>query len=1492
MAPAQKSLPLPNCWPTIPVVQDSGDIEGLTALAIWISESTDIAALRLIESTTCAKEIAFLSNQRIIEIQNEDTAMYQAASEHITIFKKQLAALPASEFESGVHETAAQIEPEITFVERDDNIYAPLESKTVEHMDSYSRLMAMAHEKRRQLQKDRQTIAFKYYNKFAKQQAPIFEEHMFRDNMTMALEGKSKDVNKITRRPLPEHLKGDNRAKHMRECKQKRALKNEAELCEMHQDFIKLYNTTTTRDKAIGTLMGLFYAGPTRAQVALLREAVEPLDKIFIDELSDFLPPSVCEDEPAWQHADEIPWFLYVYKPDHAAWNKLMHAMNGNIDYVNASIIFGGEAAITPGTNAHLALYVNQTNHTQSWGKSDVAASFLAAVVPVGVTFAHAVQICADGFSPQDLVFPLINTNARRFLGYRKILLTSSIGFVSDVANFPTNQEIFVPPGGTLYASFALGLVTGLGAVNITYGLNCYLAKATPIANIFSKPPTPAEKLITVYIKLPGGKYTPSRLTEDEGVAHLRSICEEYSAFISKSGRIVQPNDAWVEGNCLDIIGRIRGGGDAPTGVNLDMAAALTGEPSPVAPLSAGPSDSWHTTDKVLEQLRMRFLECVLTSQHDHMAGTSSNDVTTAVNVWSGMAKWDQAADSNIGRQIGLRFPLAWMGTVGANINVPEEDVDAVQEHFTKQIDALTADVLVQMGGGEGCTDADDMATQARQYVLDHWHRLKGSAAQQARMDFLKKPAPMVTVSSLRCTSIAAIRPALSQATITPTWAKLLTGMQQGDILTISQFVRINTSLIQGDAMNRVMAVDGPKYVSGNFGSFASILTKLFLYAAQLPNLVSVEQSASLFNSNVQVEKTNADGDATLAEFIRPRYPFHGLPISTVEARIIDAQTFTALRAGVGENIIVPPDWAPARWGDTVAIIPLSYDMANQPDAMTAWTLAFMEYPYKVRGYNSRSYSDDEVLTVPSDVSVNGGGCVYIAGMTEKVLFVLTNAFVRTGGTLPIRIGTTVGTNVVIDIAANGIGGTSVNITPSLDTFFNDAYSSNQMLAHLTTAMQWWHGHFGNRGDFVAALVAASCSSQWLGPLPFRVSDAPDVFGFKATGGTCAVNDPIDLNLTRFQAWQASCSNPDCLFNPSGQPSTVDALRFNLSRMPVRHIGALDNIAACDAVWGVLQFTNKDYEFPSSALALCSRLRATAQSIAVAMDYMYMTSGYPINQLVNPSIVDPISGGGARIRMLHDKLAKKLVHFIQPDAWPDKHPFIYGLYPNSLSQVAPWPYYEQFSLSVQNMVAYARMPMSFLPGAGFDAFTMPEATGIRKLDTKATVKRQTDNTLIEFTDYKLTGVNNAHAEPWKDLMCTQVVVPPLGVSRTVLKMFLSSPLDDIRIAFHLPVVPPNYSKAFAYIFNFPGVVRTPIDPGGFDFVDPVVFPALPSVNTARNQVYTLSIGQGQFQTTITRSFLQFFSKRIHHITNSTWATQQIGDQGMEQAPDVDALLGF
>jgi hypothetical protein len=567
--------------------------------------------------------------------------------------------------------------------------------------------------------------------------------------------------------------------------------------------------------------------------------------------------------------------------------------------------------------------------------------------------------------------------------------------------------------------------------------------------------------------------------------------------------------------------------------------------------------------------------------------------------------------------------------------------------------------------------------------------------------------------------------------------------------------------------------------------------------------------------------------------------------------------------------------------------------MANQPDTLAFWTLAFMEYPYKTRGYNARVFSDDGTQNVAPETINNGAANVYIAGPRQRVLYVMTNAFVRTGGTLPIRVGSILGANVVLDINNNSINGVSVDLVPALDAVFNSAYSSNTMMSHLTTAMQWWHGHFGNRGDFTAALLAAASASQWIPPMPLRDSNTPDYIGLANNGGVPSYPGK-PMHVDDLICWAASSSNPDCLFNPMGQASSLTQLRENLSVMPVRHIGALDYIAACDAVWGVLEFIDKDYNMPCSALHATSRLRSIGQTVTVIHDIMYMNSGYSLAQLTQPALLDAVSAGGARVRTIHERIGKSLASFLKPDSWPDKHPFTFGLYPNSLAQTNPWTIWACYNKDVQSMVGYARVPMSFLPGAGFDAFTMPDSYLIKKFDNiSATIKRLQDSTLIEFTDYKMLKYNaGQNTETWKDLVSTQVIVPPLGNNRVVLNMFLSAPLDDIRIPFSLPVVTPGYSDGFAFTFSRVGVVRTPISPTGFDRVDPVVFPTLPCVNVATNQIYRLSIGQGQFQKSITWQNLMYQAKRIHHITQGTWATSLIGDSGLDEAPDMAGVLDF
>jgi len=563
---------------------------------------------------------------------------------------------------------------ESVIVEETHNYYDVL-AGIVDDAGYYAHLRDYAHRKRPQTKEG--TMARKFYSALAFGKTITMDESLFVDRGEPA-KAKRPLLDKITgvkptreeRRQLFETAQKAATPKMAKE--RKLATKEQRQTNAEH--LTMLAREAIREPQMLHVILAWAMTGPDEAQVATVHEAADEAGKRFIIDLIISNPPFGEPDFKLRSEGVTVPWFMFIYRPSHQSWNKLMHALNGNIDYIGSSVVFGGETAVLPGANEHLPLYTNSTNHTVAWRKHTLAQNFLAAVIPFGVTVAYCLQIVKAGSSPVDIVPPLLNDDYHQFLTYKMTTLNSSLVVTNQSANASGDGDIVVPPGATLYLSHQMGSVTGLGAVNITAAVNAWEAKSNPILNVFNAAPPTEPKPVTVYIKLPGKGYKSYTGTVDDGIAYLKRICAEMDAYMCVSGRIASPEKAWVEGAFIDIIGRTRGGSSTDGAMQDLLAPQEVGQQSPI--LSANDSvgkDSgqvsatFKTTDALLTQMREKYLKALLTDCMDGLAGSTSNTVDIAANVWAALAKPDQVVDANLGKQIGNRFPLQWVGSLSAN---------------------------------------------------------------------------------------------------------------------------------------------------------------------------------------------------------------------------------------------------------------------------------------------------------------------------------------------------------------------------------------------------------------------------------------------------------------------------------------------------------------------------------------------------------------------------------------------------------------------------------------------------------------------------------------------------------------------------------------------------------------------------------------------------------------------------------------------------------
>jgi len=453
-------------------------------------------------------------------------------------------------------------------------------------------------------------------------------------------------------------------------------------------------------------------------------------------------------------------------------------------------------------------------------------------------------------------------------------------------------------------------------------------------------------------------------------------------------------------------------------------------------------------------------------------------------------------------------------------------------------------------------------------------------------------------------TVILATAPCYPKALLSAPWAEMSKAIDTGGIVTLSQFVRINTTLCNGDAMNRVLVSMKQQYMAGRIGSFSSILTKLELYIHQFVPLWGSENNSV---SNIHPrpypgDMLEAPGNFNLLNAVGTTTP--------VPAKLTTVDEFTRIRAGLAVQNIPPPGWEPNTWGATTALVPVDFTFLNQPASLAAWTLAFLEYPYKqVRHFWDYVNDEGELYVGSGDYRRVNASRVKIPGVHTNVLFIVCNLFNVGADNLVLEIGPA-GSTIALNVNGNNLNGAQVDIEPALSALFAD---TGTFLASMQQARLWWKNFYGNKSDHLAAQLAVAGSCYSLGIVSQKHNTDIDGFISNSTGLTSPSWNTSGLvsPLAIVQEVASSCTYPDHMpvFNDT-------QLQMGTYRV-VRFIGQLDPIAAVDVMWGALTFVEPCENFQTHIAAVVSRSRFLARIMTTVMDSIVQATGASESEMSN-----------------------------------------------------------------------------------------------------------------------------------------------------------------------------------------------------------------------------------------------------------------------------------
>lgn len=705
---------------------------------------------------------------------------------------------------------------------------------------------------------------------------------------------------------------------------------------------------------------------------------------------------------------------------------------------------------------------------------------------------------------------------------------------------------------------------------------------------------------------------------------------------------------------------------------------------------------------------------------------------------------------------------------------------------------------------------------------------------------------------------------------ISKPWATLGKAIQTGDTITISQFIRINTSLANGDAMNRSLLTSFPKYSSGQIGSTASVIAKMLLYLNNYIPLLGIENTY-FGNSHLRLVPTTP---GTLADTF-PLSEAGSLPIL---AKFIDCNIFTALEAGMVQVAFPPAGWTLANIGRDVALIPLDYSMLNQPELIAAWTLAWLEYPYKRFLHSATLVDDKGILKEGDNTIVTNAANHRIPGIVEKVLYVVTNLFTPQNQNVEMQVG--FGGGVIgLTTGVNGLNGVAVDIMPALSSLTD----GGGFLQAMYNAMTIWHKFFGNTEDFNDALwiaATASYSIGWPAHMHARTGENFGYVGPTFPGSTEPDWNFIGLtpltNQAQMDSVHSSASYPD-VYN------TLTLLQTQGGGVGIKFFGALDHISHVHKMWGYYDYSNPCTNFPGSIPAAISRMRFMARAITSIMDTIFANLGKDQSGLMCMGMLPNFTQVIARetwVKAYSILTQAFLLKVNGGDSGIKYRPDNYGLMINS--------YLDGIFEESPAVTSMYRKPLTerqyYVP------LDIDHTWVMKKLALGYSVKRTVPTTVISGSQLEIvsSGTQIANREQWKtfrQLASTQWMQGPTKLTpRIILNMIMTNETATAYEDFHHKLVYPSCSIDIVWGLNF---LEGPLADTVISLTDAPFLDLVPNWYIVLNQAMKMALnGSSPYFARWTRNSLtDYFMKILPDA--ETFATTQLGDSG---EPDTKAAL--
>lgn len=1144
----------------------------------------------------------------------------------------------------------------------------------------------------------------------------------------------------------------------------------------------------------------------TKVPVDSINFAIHVLDHRRLDPpefVRATLPPTADFDRDLHQ---PIPLIENLWAMSHRDANKLVHSLNGNVDYVDSDVFFQDTFAVTPGTTTAEFLYTNNTGATIAWKAyaMDVVNVFGGAPTTGGF-ITTALQITAPGVTPTSINYigQRHNTTANRLINpVRTGYSIGAFGLGVSTIHIEKQTTVILPPGHTAWACIFI-------PINASLTLNTDMLVSLFNANYRPFPPS---EIFSIFLKEYGGTTTLSgtqKFLYNKLKEYLNN--DDYITFNSKhwGGEIIRDGTYILKT-------RLRGG-------MLPNQTGNTGDPGVTG----------DDTKKVVEPPEPR--------KEEKPAPTPVKSATVVPEVK------ESAPSSKLAGMILEKMSAIKTGEVDKYFGNVNNSSDAIIESY---ISAFRPQATLFRNIGE------QSLNQFLEEVLASKFNYGGTIYKSDCWSVINPSAPTTN----------------TDVELSGPFANLNAYINTNDVINLSQYLRLDTSMANGDAMARVLASQAAKYKAGLVGSFAAPLLRTILMIHSLTPLLGAENKA-ISNTHPVLESAVPNVGGTMPGIL--------LQPLTIPARIVDVNTLTAIMAGTYTAVVPPVEWAPSTWGVTTALVPVSFDSSNQPETAAAWSLSFMEYPFKPVSYDIVLADDEGVDFVESDhIATMKSSFTRVPGPYQKVLFVLTNSFNKGNAQLQYSIGTSIAPTF-LNPATNGLdaAGVNVDILPSLNAFLG--MDSSIIQQSLYQSYVWWCKFFGNDRDHTMAFMAAADHSHTL-PWPIQKSSATGFLSnsAKSTGA-------VDWNTTGFSLQaqsfldSATLSHTTC----SGVPVT-DLLSVQHLRCPLTTIPAYDSIAGVAAVWRVFNMKKPVQNTCPHIPAILARIKWFARCLTPLMDYALASTGLSASDMYAMSMLN--SGLGKAqivksVRAVHNNFYRDTVQRILgcspitnvPETW------LYHSLPLWLDGALPNP-----NLGVMCM---QRVPLPSL--LDFINLDVPQGFHMSKIPCKYSVHASNSALFGEYTDFQIRDPYSDEAMAWKSITDTQWVTGDnIATPRLNLLMFLTNRTFALNMPFFLPLYTPSTSAAIYVQFSAYNVPDLQIV---HPLKDIPAHAMLPNWSCYANMALTLAIDSpSPFYVQITRLSKPYYARRLMIKTDIPYGTAEVADQSEPISNGMGEWLGF